>query len=212
MGALPIPIYHFTHADNLASIIAVGAIFCDRSCKQSDLTPRNVAYSSLKLRRENTVVEVAPGGTLCNYVPFYFGTRSPMLFTYKNGNVTGKPENQDHIIYLASTAEHVASNNGPFVFTDGHPVVEPKAFYNDLIHINQVDLPLMTQQYWNDTNDDPDRKRRRQAEFLVHGQFAWELVLAVGVRTPAMQKWVNNLMCNTPHKPSCIVRPQWYYY
>jgi ssDNA thymidine ADP-ribosyltransferase DarT-like protein len=112
---------------------------------------------------------------------------------------------------LASTVEHVVASGVPFVFTDGHPVVEPKAFYNNVANINQVDLALMARRDWYDTNADPDRKRRRQAEFLVHKRFALELVLAVGVRTDAMQQWVCQVMSNTPYKPPCIVRPAWYY-
>jgi hypothetical protein len=109
-----------------------------------------------------TEVEVSPGGTLGDYVPFYFGIRSPMLFTYKNGNVTGKSENQDEIIYIVSSAEDVDAEGLAFAFSDGHPIVEPKAFYNDLAKLNEVDLALMTQRHWFDTDNDPDRKRRRQ--------------------------------------------------
>jgi hypothetical protein len=158
-----------------------------------------------------TVVEEPPGGTLGDYVPFYFGTRSPMLYTYKNGNVTGRRENQDEIIYLASTAEHIASLGLQFVFTDGHPITEPKAFFNDLSRINEVDLELMTKVMWNDTNADPDRKRRRQAEFLVHERFAWENVLAIGVRTQQAHDWVQEVMSEVAYKPPCLVRPAWYY-
>jgi len=141
-----------------------------------------------------TRVEVDPEGTLGDYVPFYFGTRSPMLFTYKNGNVTGKHEDQDEIIYLVSSAEYVAEKGLAYAFSDGHPVVEPKAFYNDLGNLSEVDMPLMMQRDWFDTNSDPDRKRRRQAEFLVYERFPWEHVRAVGVRTKAMQTWVQETM------------------
>jgi len=41
----------------------------------------------------------------------------------------------------------------------------------------------MQARYWSDTNTDNDRKRRRQAEFLVHNFFPLRLVEAVGVRT-----------------------------
>lgn len=204
-------IYHFTHMGNLPSIIASGAIVCDRICQASGVTCREIAYSSLKQRRMMTTVEVAPGGTLGDYVPFYFGTRSPMLFTYKNGNVTGKPENQDEIIYLVSSVEYVAGRGLAFAFSDGHPIVEPKAFYNDLSKLNEVDLALMEQTYWFDTNSDPDRKRRRQAEFLVHQHFAWDDVAAIGVRTAAMQNWVQETMRNARHQPPCAIRPTWYY-
>jgi ssDNA thymidine ADP-ribosyltransferase DarT-like protein len=208
---LAVNVYHFTHRDNFESILAHGWLECDRTCKGSALTRHGIAYSSLKQKRLNTKVERAPGGTLGDYVPFYFGPRSPMLLTYKSGNVTGKPENQDEIIYFVTTAEAVAARGYRFVFTDGHPIKEPKAFFNNLADIDEVDLDLMTKKYWNDTDSDPDRKRRRQAEFLVYQRFAWEHVDEIGVRTRQMQQWVTASLRDTPHKPLCKVHPTWYY-
>ena len=46
-------------------------------------------------------------------------------------------------------------------------------FFDDLKDLDKIDWDLMQSRYWNDTNDDPDRKRRRQAEFLVHEFFPW---------------------------------------
>jgi hypothetical protein len=79
------PIYHFNHITNLEKIIAAGALLCDSLCRASGQAARNVVYLNLKEQRARTLVEVPPRGTLDKYVPFYFGTRSPMLFTYKNG-------------------------------------------------------------------------------------------------------------------------------
>jgi hypothetical protein len=158
-----------------------------------------------------TRVEVAPYGTLGDYVPFYFGVKSPMLFTYKNGRVTGRRENQDELIYLATTAESIQAARLPFAFSDGHPIREPKAFYNTLSLLCQVDLPLMTQRDWYDYNGDPDRMRRRQAEFLIYQRFAWEHVQVIGVRTKAMATWAEEAIRDMPHQPPCLVRPAWYY-
>jgi hypothetical protein len=208
---LATPIYHFTHRDNLASILAAGGILCDRLCQRGGLTCREIAYSNLKQKRMATTVEVPPYGTLGDYVPFYFGVKSPMLFTYKNGNVTGRRENQTELIYLATTAEAIAAARLPFAFTDGHPIKEPKAFYNDLSRLCQVDLSLMEQRDWYDTNADPDRKRRRQAEFLIYQRFIWDHVQVIGVRTEAMATWVQQVIRDMPHKPPCLIRPSWYY-
>ena len=208
---MPTYIYHFTHMSNLASIVESEALYCDRICQSTDLNPRNIAYSNLKERRRATQVEIAPGGTLCDYVPFYFGTRSPMLYTYSQGNVTGRRENQDEIIYLVSSAETITSLGLPFVFTDGHPVKEPRAFFDDLSQLQEVDLPLMQRKYWYDTDADPDRMRRRQAEFLVHHKFPWIAVLAVGVRTSEIRAWAVDIIQHSHHQPPCVVRPMWYY-
>jgi hypothetical protein len=42
--------------------------------------------------------------------------------------------------------------------------------------------------YWNDTPDDPDRKRRRQAEFLVHGALPWDSVEFLAVRNVGLKE------------------------
>ena len=208
---LATPIYHFTHRDNLKSILAAGGMVCDRICQRDGLACHEIAYSSLKLKRMRTRVEVAPYGTLGDYVPFYFGTKSPMIYTYKNGNVTGKRENQDELIYLATTAESIKAAGIPFAFSDGHPIREPKAFYNDLSRLCQVDLPLMLQRDWYDYNGDPDRMRRRQAEFLVYERFSWEHVQVIGVRTKTMATWAEEAIRDMPHQPPCLIRPSWYY-
>jgi hypothetical protein len=158
-----------------------------------------------------TRVEVPPGGTLGDYVPFYFATCSPMLLTYIDGNVTGQPEYQDEIIYLASSVEHVSGQGLQFAFTDGHPVTEPKAFFNDLADIGEVDFSIMNGRYWANTPDDPDRMRRRQAEFLVHQRFPWDGVKGIGVLTEETRQWVEHAMSEASHKPPCVIRQGWYY-
>ncbi|HTX85195.1 MAG TPA: DUF4433 domain-containing protein [Streptosporangiaceae bacterium] len=203
--------YHFTHVDNLPKIIASGAMSCDRILKNSDVTCHEIAYSYLKERRMRTRVEVAPGGTLGDYVPFYFAPCSPMLLTYIDGNVTGQQEYQDEIIYLVSNAEYISERGLRFVFTDGHPITEPKAFYNDLADIGEVDFSIMSGRLWYNTNDDPDRKRRRQAEFLVHESFPWDCIRGIGVLTNATQELVEHAMDQGSHKPPCVIRPGWYY-
>lgn len=205
------PIYHFTHIDNLQGILADGELVCDRTRIAREMTTRNIAYGSLKRDRLNTVVEVPPGGTLGDYVPFYFGTRSPMMLTYQSGNVTGQKEDLDELVYLASTAERVADSGIPFAFTDGHPVKEPKAFFNDLTHLGEVDLPLMKQRNWFDTDAYPDRKRKRQAEFLVWKTMPWSLILALGARTASVRAEVERLVQTQDHIPRCLHRPDWYY-
>jgi hypothetical protein len=205
------PIYHFTHIANLEGIFRSGALLCDGLCRASGYTVRDIAYSNLKDQRSRTLVEVPPGGTLDEYVPFYFGPRSPMLFAYMKGNVTGKPESQDEIVYFATAAETLAENGVPFAFTDGHPIREPKAFYNDLRYLDQVDLPLMKERYWNDTDEDPDRKRRRQAEFLAWERVPLPMIMAVAGRTDSVRLALQEIVTDHSLDIRCLKRPSWYY-
>ena len=46
-------------------------------------------------------------------------------------------------------------------------------FFDRLDDLDKVDWKIMKSKYWNDTDEDPDRKRRRRAEYLVHQLFPW---------------------------------------
>ena len=47
----------------------------------------NIAYESIQDRRSIKSVPCGVGGSLHDYVPFYFAPRSPMLYTIHRGNL-----------------------------------------------------------------------------------------------------------------------------
>ncbi len=65
----------------------------------------SIAHQNIQDRRAYTQVPCGPRGWLHDYVPFYFGVRSPMLFTISRGNVEGYDRDQEDVIYLVSTAQ-----------------------------------------------------------------------------------------------------------
>jgi hypothetical protein len=54
-------------------------------------------------------------------------------------------------------------------------------------------------------------KEGKQAEFLVHHSFPWELVARVGVLSPAVARQAASTMHGAAHRPAIEVRPEWYY-
>src|SRR4051812_3731589 len=113
-------IYHITHIDNLTSIVKDGGLWCDNERLRQKATQVNIAYQDLKARRRRTRVRVAIGGVLGDYVPFYFTTRSPVLYTIARGNVPAVSFNQRDIVYLVSSVERVSREDCEWCFTDGH--------------------------------------------------------------------------------------------
>ncbi len=69
----------------------------------------------------------------------------------------------------------------------------------------------MKETYWHDTDKDGDRKRRRQAEFLVHQFCAWELITEVGVINRQIADRVRAILEPAVHQPAVTVRRGWYY-
>jgi hypothetical protein len=134
-----------------------------------------------------------------------------MLYVNYRGGVSGYDEGQIPIVHLVSSVERVAESILPFVFTDGHPVKAFSQFFNDIKDLDKIDWDTMKSRYWHDTDDFPDRERRRMAEFLVHKFFPWHLVIEVGVFTATIENEVQRILENSQHKPLVQVRPNWYF-
>jgi len=120
---------------------------------------------------------------------------------------------QAPIIHLVTSVEAIASGGFCYVYTDGHAIMNPSSFFNDLQSIDSnIDWSVMRSRYWNDTNDDPDRKRRRQAEFLVHEFVPWDVIHQVGVYNQGIREQVlRTCSGKTGHLPEVSVEPGWYY-
>lgn len=69
----------------------------------------------------------------------------------------------------------------------------------------------MQASYWRDTEDDNDRKRRRQAEFLVHQFCPWELLTEIGVMNNTIQAQVIQILQNFKQQIPVRVYSSWYY-
>ncbi len=156
-------------------------------------------------------VLLPPGGTLGDYVPFYFAPLSPMLYAIHRGQVEGYVGGQSEVVHLASTVEAVAEAKLAWVFTEGHAEIRFTGFFNDLGDLDKIDWGVMRGRYWYDTDNDPDRKRRRQAEFLVRDFFPWALISHIGVCNRNAELLVTQALEHSPHKPNAAVERSWYY-
>ena len=204
-------VYHITHVKNLEAMITRGGLLPDRMTSKLSPAPISIGYGHIKERRMARTVPVGPGGTLGDYVPLYFAPRSPMLYSISQGNVPTYQEGQGPIVHLVASAEAIAVRGLSYVLTDGHADVALTRFYDSLAELNKVDWPLMRAQYWRDTIDDPDRKRRRQAEMLVHRFLPWDLIVAIGVQKRSTGSLVLEAIGHASHQPPVAVRPDWYY-
>src|SRR5579885_2830987 len=102
---VPTPIYHITHLDNLPKVIAANCLCCCAIQDRRGMTHKSIAHNSIQDKRARTLVPCGPGGTLHDYVPFYFAPRSPMLYTIHRGNVPGYEDGQEPLVHLVTSAE-----------------------------------------------------------------------------------------------------------
>jgi ssDNA thymidine ADP-ribosyltransferase, DarT len=76
-------IFRITHVDNVPWILDNGL-----HCRSSAiLDPNFINIGNLELidKRQHRFVEIPPGGTLSDYIPFYFTPFSPMMLNIKTG-------------------------------------------------------------------------------------------------------------------------------
>ena len=209
---MPIYLYHITHLNNLVSIIESRGLQAKAMLDTQGLSYEDIAHERLQDRRATTTVPCGSGGNLHDYVPFYFGPRPPMLYSIHQGFVEGYQQGQSLVVHLLTTAEAVQNAGIPFTFTDGHAVMAYTNFFTDLERLPQVvDLPLMRERLWFDSAEEPNRKWRRQAEFLVYRQLPWELILGIAVIDSAIEQQVQQLISGASYQPRVAVRAHWYY-
>lgn len=214
MGNIPIPtrIYHITHVRNLLRIIASGGLQSCQVLKDQQTSYTNIAHQGIQDRRAIREVPCGKKGTLHDYVPFYFAPRSPMLYAILKGKVEGYQGGQYPIIYLSSTVQAIQQHGIPFVFTDGHGTNTPLTnFYIDPSDLDKLDWSVMNATYWHDILTDGDRKRRRQAEFLVHRFFPLQLVDQISVISELAKTLVEQTLLNSGHQLVVNIRKDWYY-
>ena len=208
---MPSKIYHITDAGNLESILQQGGLYSTNALMGQGADYTSIAYEGIQDRRAVFPVPCGPGGVLHDYIPFYFGPRSPMLYTINRGNVSSCPNGQKTIVHLVSTAEAVNEAGLQFVFTDGHGIVAWSNYDDGLGDLDQIDWPLMEATYWYDKIEDMDRKRRRQAEFLVHNLMPWFLIDEVVVLSSAVEQQVSNLLESAEQTTLVRTDRSWYY-
>jgi hypothetical protein len=209
----PTPILRFTHVDNLETIIRGGGLHAPNHVPDNGLPYRVCHDAEVQNDRANVSIPVGPGGTIHDYVPFYFGYLSPMMLKLKTGQVAGYNEGQKPLIYLVSTAQAVEAAGLEFVFSDGHGLARFTDWFDDLVRLNAVDWTMVNQRYWADKLEDMDRQRRKQAEFLVYGCCPWELIREIIVVNSEMKQRVDLIQAAFPASQRRVVTVNggWYY-
>lgn len=208
-------VLHFTHLDNLSAIVDSGGLVCDVAA-QRGLTRADVGHPEIKEIRRRRAVPVGPGGQVGDYVPFYFAPRSPMMFRIAcdhRDQVAGRYSDGDRpLVYLATTIGAVIDAGLEWSATDGNAATATTQFTVDLAQLDEmVDWPLMRAERWSNTPDDPDRQRRRMAEFLVHRQMPFSVIRRIAVCSEAYVDRVQEIITGQPLAGGILVRPDWYY-
>lgn len=209
----PTPIYRIIHLDNLAVYLTLNRLYAPNHMPNGAPPWKKIDDETVQAKRYETALAKGPGGTILDYVPFYFGPRSPMLYRLATRHRVDYTGTQEEIIYLRSTVQEMVAQQRKFVFSDGHGLARYTHWYDDLKDLDKVDWKTVYAHVWKDTPDDNNRMTRKQAEFLVHDSCGWARILEIGVMTPKMKTRVEEVLKEHPNAkaPPVAVQDSWYY-
>ncbi len=115
-------------------------------------------------------------------------------------------------MFLATTVGTVLDAGLVWVASDGNAATLTTRFSNTPAEVNaMIDWPLMTATRWNNTDDDPDRQRRRMAEFLVHGRVPLPIIKAVAAYSETYAGRARAALAGHARADRVVVRSGWYY-
>jgi ssDNA thymidine ADP-ribosyltransferase, DarT len=186
-------VYRIVHIDNVEYLLTNGMF--TRSHAQSDPNYINIGDSNLIEQRNDYPVSVnPPNGNLGEYVPFYFGPLSPMLLNIKTGYRGISKRSQAEIVYIVCQLGVLVQQCAEWCFTDGHAKNAITEFCNNIGSLHKVDWNLVRERHWSNTEDDIDRMRRKQAEFLVKDHVSVSCISCIVVQDTSSKTRIDLIM------------------
>lgn len=152
--------YHFTHLNNLKSILENGLLSINK-IKERSIFFENIANNDIQLRRNTMKVKCKPNTTIHDYVPFYFCTINPMLLAVLNK----KNIDQQYLIFFAISIDKILQSK--VVFTNYSANTScPPSFYNNCEKLDKLDWEAIDSLEWKCKSEKD--KHNRMAEVLVY--------------------------------------------
>lgn len=202
-------VFRIAHFDNVAWILRNG-MYC-RNLPEQDPNYVNIGKGDLIRARNSREIPCPPGGTLGDYVPFYFTPYSIMLYNIKTGYGDVIRRANDEIVIFVSSLHRMAELGIPFLFTDRHAYTAFAEFHSDLADLDAVDWPLLRSRDFRHDPDDPGKKERYQAEALVHRHVPIEALLGVGCHSEAVAERLRTEAGKTDANLDVKVTKGWYF-
>lgn len=202
-------IWRIVHRDNLPWILDNG-LHC-RNSPQQDPSFVNIGNPELIDKRAHRVVPMAPGGTLSDYVPFYFTPFSVMMKNIHSGWGGIRQRSNAEIVILVSSLRRVQEKGIPFLFTNGHAYPPDTRFFNDLSDLSVIDWGILQRRDFKRDLDDPKKLERYQAEALIHKHLPVSGLVGAVCYTEAIKSDIEQQSRSRGLSLQVVARTEWYF-
>lgn len=206
-------IYHITHVDNVAGIVADGGLLADGTIAARGGPAVSIGMPKVKSDRLSKALECQPGDVVGDYVPFNFCPRSVMLYVISRANHPNLPYRggQEPVVHLEADFHRVvdwAETAGVrWAITDGNARTEYGRAFATRSGLDELDWDAIA----NNDFRDAFVQEAKQAEFLIHGKLPWELIDTIGTRSLDIAAAAASAIASGTHRPNVIVERNWYF-
>ncbi len=202
-------IFRIVHRHNVPWILDNG-MHCRHSPVQATHY-RTIGNPDLIEKRQHREVPIPPGGTLSDYIPFYFTPYSPMMLNIKTGfgGITSAPN--EEIVIFVSSLRKLAELGQAFVFADRHAYLRRADFYSELDDLQHIDWTLLRNRDFKRDPDDPEKVERYQAEALVYQHLPVAAMIGAVCYTRAVETQIKQMLDERGLNFQVVTKPGWYF-
>lgn len=206
-------IYHIVHVDRLPSILASGGLSSDAYVRANGCGGTTIGMGDLKATRLVRPVPAHAGTVVGDFVPFYFCSRSVMLYVIYMANHPGLAYRggQGPIVHLEADLRRVLdwadAERRPWAFSLGNATAIFTEFRADRAQLSELRWDLIPQRNFTD----PQVKEAKQSELLIHDFFPWQLFERIGTHSDAIANQVAQMIAGQNHRPTVQRMREWYY-
>jgi hypothetical protein len=183
-------------------------------CKASGVQdPKFVRIGNLELiaKRTARTIPIPPGGSLSDYIPFYFTPFSMMMYNIKTGYGGIQQFPNSEIVIIASSLRGLAEKGVTAVFSDRHAYLHTAQFFQSLDDLDKIDWELLRRRDFKRDVDNPEKTDRYQAEALVHSHLPVEHLAGIVCHGENEKRTLEAQREEVGVGLKIVARPSWYF-
>lgn len=203
-------IFRIVHLHNIPWILDHGGLHC-RNSPEQDPNYVNIGNVDLIDKRSRRAIPVPPGGTLSDYVPFYFTPFSIMMYNIHTGYGGITRRDNREIVMFVSSIYRIQELGLPFLFTNQHAYPIDTEYFDKVEKLDQVDWAILQNRNFKTDDEDPGKQSRYQAEALIHKFVPLEALTGLGCANAGVQEKLAGLAHERGLTMSVKVTPSWYF-
>ena len=201
-------LFRITHVRNLPWLLHNG-LHAASGGRDPDFVP--IGNPELIGKRKQRAVPIPPGGTLDDYVPFYFTPYSPMLLNILSGRGGMATRDREEIAFVISSIAKLQDTGVRCILTDSHAYSGEAQFAPSSAGLDRVDWDLLRSRDFERDPDDPGKLARYQAEALVHAHVPANALVGFAGATERVAQKIKSLAATVGVTFPVAKRPGWYF-